>query len=164
MRKWRKGMMNPNGYVYFVGPVDWRVGRVKIGFTNNPPRNRMQTFQTGSPYPLEVYAFLPATYDFERMLHETFAPLRSHGEWFHMDGRLLALVGDLYGQKFGKIAHTPTEFFNSIAAVMENDDPVHPLFCTPEEWIGSTVYEPIRGWLHDMMDAELDRWRSEQPA
>lgn len=151
-------------FVYFIGPKDWRVGRVKIGVTSGDPRSRLASFQTGSPYPLELYAYVPGDYNFEHMLHETFAPLRLHGEWFRMDGRLLALMGNMVGEKLGRMAHTQIEFFNAISLVIENDDPIHPLFCSPEEWVGSTIYEPIEQWLSNMQYDEYMRWRESELA
>jgi hypothetical protein len=84
-----------SGFVYFIGGKDWRLSRVKIGTTRVGPLNRLSSLQTGSPFPLTLYGYVSGGADFERLLHETFEPLRLHGEWFRNEGKLLALVGHL---------------------------------------------------------------------
>lgn len=58
---------------------------IKIGVSNNFEK-RLATFQTASPWRLEVKAirFDPGAYQMERYLHEHFAPyrIRPDGEWF----------------------------------------------------------------------------------
>lgn len=84
-------------WVYFIGPKDLRIGRVKIGFTSTGVRGRLASLQTGSPYPLGIYAYVEGTLALERALHEAFSPLRLQGEWFSLEYKLLSLVCDLIG-------------------------------------------------------------------
>lgn len=84
--------MSP-GYVYFIVPRDYLArpasdSIVKIGYTGGSPRVRLASFQTGSPLPLELWAFIEGDEALEHALHETFAALRSHGEWFFTLGKL----------------------------------------------------------------------------
>lgn len=132
-------------FVYFIGPRDWHVGRVKIGVTQANPRLRLASFQTGSPYLLEIYAFARGDRALEQMLHDAFAPLRLHGEWFNMDHRLLALVSDLYGQNFGEIAHGPENFRSALRSMFE--DSPHPIAYPIKEWEASMRTAPVRRYL-----------------
>lgn len=65
--------------VYFVGGIE---GPVKIGWTQQPMRERLKCIQNGSPVKLIVLAILPAERPRERWYHKVFAPYRLHGEWF----------------------------------------------------------------------------------
>lgn len=70
----------PAGHlVYFVGGLE---GPVKIGFTQQPIKDRLVCIQNGSPVKLHVLATLPAHRQRERVYHRLFAPYRLHGEWF----------------------------------------------------------------------------------
>lgn len=87
------------GFVYFIAPeaVLHRYKSdsgcvVKIGFTTGHPRQRLSNLQTGSPLPLSVWAFTPGSEALERAFHETFAGLRSHGEWFLVYDKLYHLM------------------------------------------------------------------------
>ena len=151
-------------FVYFIGPTDWRVGRVKIGVTMSNPRSRLASFQTGSPYELEIYAFFPGDYNMERTLHEAFAPLRIHGEWFRTDGRLLALVANMYGEKFGNAPHTIEQFFCRVSDVVESDKPFSPHFCLQSEWESSIAHGPLEDWINRMLVKEHERWVAERLA
>ena len=75
------------GEVYFIACVP--LVAVKIGYTRQGTYNRLAALQTGCPAPLKVYGRFPGTYDDERRLHEAFASLRIHGEWFRLEGKLL---------------------------------------------------------------------------
>lgn len=76
--------------VYFVQPAAG--GLVKIGVAADV-KSRLATLQTGSPVPLRVLAVLPGGGQAaEAELHERFAHLRSHGEWFEPAPELLAYI------------------------------------------------------------------------
>lgn len=64
--------------VYVIGSPDFRP--VKIGKGN--PERRLEGFQTGSPFLLEVLWSTPGSYDLERSLHTRFEPFRIRGEWY----------------------------------------------------------------------------------
>lgn len=84
-----------NGFVYFITrePGD----RVKIGFTTSNPHARRAALQTGCPDPLDLVAYVPATDEEERRLHETFRELRVQGEWFYCQQKLADFVWYLDG-------------------------------------------------------------------
>ena len=65
------------------------VGLIKIGKSNNI-KLRISSLQCGSPVRLSVVGALRG--DRERELHERFAKLRSHGEWFKPNAELLSLL------------------------------------------------------------------------
>jgi hypothetical protein len=138
-----------SGFVYFLGPDDWRVGKVKIGYTVGHPNGRLAGLQTGCPFKLAVYGFTPGDFSLERALHETFASLRQHGEWFDMEGKLLSLVSCLYFDKYGRLPHTEKEFGAHVGATVCSDEPPHPTFCSMDRWMDSADSEPIGDWLHD---------------
>lgn len=138
-----------SGYVYFIGPNDWRHGVVKIGVTGSHPRKRLSSFQTGSPAPLEIYAFVAGDGNLEKLLHSVFAPVRSHGEWFRMDGKLLALVSDLYGQAFGRRPMATAEFLAAVDGII-GDEPPCPEFCDQTDWIESVDEFALMGWRADV--------------
>jgi hypothetical protein len=74
------GFSPPEGHiVYFVGG---KTGPVKIGFTQQPMRERLKCIQNGSPIKLHVLATLNCTRINERLYHKRFAAFRLHGEWF----------------------------------------------------------------------------------
>lgn len=100
----RRQSRRKKGYVYFIAPEAclWRPDgnegrRVKIGFTSGEPDSRLRTLRTGSPLTLVLWAYVRGTPELEAALHETFAPLRCHGEWFVADHKLqdmLCYLGD----------------------------------------------------------------------
>lgn len=59
-------------------------GLCKIGYSTSPER-RLATLQTGSPTRLELQLQLPGPQELERELHQRFAVVRSHGEWFALE-------------------------------------------------------------------------------
>jgi hypothetical protein len=77
-------------HVYFLRPVG-QPGPVKIG-CSEAPKERLQTFMTWSPFPLEIAAFTPGWRSEESCLQSMFAADHSHGEWFHASERLTALI------------------------------------------------------------------------
>jgi hypothetical protein len=78
------------GYVYFIGPEallfrSWEPHDpycVKIGYSKFHPSRRLMELQASSPMGLELIAFIEGPPSLERAFHDTFAELRSHGEWF----------------------------------------------------------------------------------
>jgi hypothetical protein len=70
------------GWVYFIRGEKTHL--VKIGSTRKDPSVRVKECQTGSPDVLDlvgvIYTATPRA--LERYLHEEFADLRKHGEWF----------------------------------------------------------------------------------
>lgn len=77
-------------FVYFITsePDEY----VKIGWALHGPHQRLAQLQTGCPDPLRLMAYVPATRQEERLLHQTFAELHHRGEWFYNDHKLLDLI------------------------------------------------------------------------
>lgn len=76
------------GYVYFF--KDEHSSLVKIGKTRNDYKKRKKEIQNMSPawlYPIGVIG-TPNCSKAEREMHEIFAPIRAHGEWFDFEGRI----------------------------------------------------------------------------
>lgn len=70
----------PEGHiVYFVGG---ETGPVKIGFTQQPIKERLKCIQNGSPVKLHVLALRKDGRAREAVYHRQFAAHRLHGEWF----------------------------------------------------------------------------------
>jgi len=76
-------MPSPGGTIYAIGAMgtSW----VKIGCTTGPVMKRLQTLQTGQPFPLQVRAAIPVETDahrIERQVHAFLEAERRRGEWF----------------------------------------------------------------------------------
>jgi len=76
-------MPNAGGIIYAIGAVgtSW----VKIGRTAGPVLQRLQTLQSGQPFPLQVLASIPVETDARRIEKQVDAFLeaeRRRGEWF----------------------------------------------------------------------------------
>lgn len=83
----------PKGHmVYFVGG---ETGPIKIGFTQQPMKERLKCIQNGSPIKLHVLATLNATRINEKFYHRRFAQSRLHGEWFERTPEILAEIDRL---------------------------------------------------------------------
>lgn len=83
-RYWR------SGYVYFVQAEG--NGLIKIGFTDREPMKRFAGLQAASPVPLVHLGIMWGGRDLEARLHQKFADLRSHGEWFRPGDRLVYMI------------------------------------------------------------------------
>lgn len=134
-------------YVYFIAPDTMAPDRVKIGFTRGHPKKRLAAMQTGSPEKLRLLAFVEAEQFLEGLLHEAFAPLRLHGEWFALGGKLLSLVGWLYHQRQGESAIWMDEFQRACNKVLTEEEPMRGAFCTWEEWHESFDVAGLSDWL-----------------
>lgn len=73
--------------VYFLKPVN-QCGPIKIGVSDDV-KNRLRTYSSWSPVPLELIVAIPGSYALERSLHESLAYAHSHLEWFHPVDELL---------------------------------------------------------------------------
>lgn len=92
---WAAGLLasESEGHVYFVAPVGG--GLVKIGWTSGYIGDRIAALQTGSPVRLELLLAFPAPRDAEPQLHDRFARLREHGEWFRPTEELHGFITGL---------------------------------------------------------------------
>ena len=79
-----------DSFVYFVKPVD-ATGPIKIGVSGRP-KERLSKLLDWSPVALEVVWTIPGNHQLERNIHECFADLHSHKEWFHAAPRLLEAI------------------------------------------------------------------------
>jgi hypothetical protein len=76
-------------YVYVIGRPD---GPVKVGISRYP-YGRVNSLQTGCPFPLELLHAQPMrdrshALQHERNFHEVYAEKRLSGEWFDIDAEL----------------------------------------------------------------------------
>lgn len=77
-------------FIYFLKPVGMS-GPIKIGFSNDPEK-RLKACTLWSPFKLQVIATAEGDRAIERLLHNCFADIHSHGEWFHPHERLLMAI------------------------------------------------------------------------
>lgn len=141
-----------NGYVYFIGPAI-HLRRVKIGFTKVGIVNRLTALQTGSAWPLKIYGFVQGDIQLERVLHETFAPLRLQGEWFNLELKLLAFLTYLEEATLENRPVSERELNSALNDVVASEYPVHHSI-GDDEWINSADSYPLSCWLHDRAWAE----------
>jgi hypothetical protein len=82
--------MNEPPFIYFMKPVGM-TGPIKIGCSFMPER-RLSTLSTWSPFELEIITTIAGGQRLERNIHECFADLHSHREWFRPGQRLLDVI------------------------------------------------------------------------
>lgn len=75
--------------VYFIQDDG---GEIKVGFSEGNPHRRLNAFRTGNPRELKLLVAIPGGREEEHALHERFADLRTRGEWFKPDPRLLGFI------------------------------------------------------------------------
>lgn len=83
-------------FVYVIGAADQSGSLVKIGVTTGV-RQRLQTFQCGSPVRLAVLWAVPGDHTLEGWLHKEFAGQRRHGEWFDLGADPVKAVSEALG-------------------------------------------------------------------
>lgn len=115
---------------------------VKIGFTRSDPFIRLAALQTGSPLPLLIWAYMRGDVALERALHNAFAPLRSHGEWFFIDGKLRAFMQVIAPEEpVGRIVHP------DVLSIAISDYVMSPFVphdsITDQEWPSSAKPEAL---------------------
>lgn len=76
--------------IYFV--TSSTPNLVKIGYTDGEIAHRFSVIQMHSPVPLKLAATGEGSRRTEGWLHKIFAPQRSHGEWFRLEGPLVELL------------------------------------------------------------------------
>lgn len=80
-------------WVYFIKP-EGMDGPIKIGLSDHPPA-RLYSLTVWSPFPLEIIAAIPGDYLLEANLHDCFADIHLHHEWFEATPRLTKAVADI---------------------------------------------------------------------
>lgn len=76
-------------FVYFVAPA--MGGPIKIGCSWHPV-DRLESLMAWAPYPLQILAHAPGSFDDERTIHGVFAEHWSHSEWFRPHPDIYALI------------------------------------------------------------------------
>lgn len=77
-------------YVYFIRPVGM-LGPIKIGYSETPA-HRLETLMAWSPFPLEIAATVPGSFNLEQLLHRRFLSAHLHREWFNPVADLIKTV------------------------------------------------------------------------
>lgn len=85
------------GFIYVIEAVE--TGLVKIGWTAMDPVKRMAALQVGSPVQLKLRGVINGTPDDESKLHDDFAALHSHGEWFRLSGPVADFIATILGNE-----------------------------------------------------------------
>lgn len=85
------------GFVYFIACGD----RVKIGYSEDPVK-RLAKINSDSPWPCELLGYVKAGDFPESEIHQRFAPVRLHSEWFALTDEIRAFIETAkVGQKQG---------------------------------------------------------------
>ena len=79
-----------NGYVYAVQSGEF----VKIGVSREPER-RLVKLQADCPMEAKLLGVIEGGYKLEKVLHKRFRKYHARGEWFHMQGPVLAWAENL---------------------------------------------------------------------
>lgn len=77
-------------FVYFLRPVGMD-GPIKIGCSERP-ESRLATLMSWSPFRLEIITTVDGDFDLEQNIHQCFADLSTHGEWFRPEPRLTEAI------------------------------------------------------------------------
>jgi hypothetical protein len=136
-----------SGFVYFIACEP--LGAVKIGYTGGNPYARMASLQTGCPSPLKMLAFVPASLDDERRLHDSFAPLGIQGEWFRYECKLVDLVN--WMTSHGEVEGATREAFERALhdVLMQNGGWTPHCPIEWDEYNATGTWEPFRPLLWD---------------
>jgi hypothetical protein len=111
--------MSKASFIYFIRPAGAN-GPTKIGYSG-VPEDRLETLAAWSPVLLEVVAKVPGSFDLERNIHQCFADLHSHKEWFRSDARIDAVVAALNSGKSITEAMDLTDRRGSIKSFKQMD-------------------------------------------
>ncbi len=77
-------------YVYFIQADE--NGPIKIGFTSDDPKRRLNQLQTGNASTLKLLGAIRGNSTRERQFHTELAEWRLQGEWFESNPKVLAAV------------------------------------------------------------------------
>ncbi len=117
-------MSKKKGLVYFIVSHHGDDVRVKIGFTAGDPQARLRNLQCGSPVELAIFTAFEGSQETEKLFHATFAPLRLHGEWFAMKGKLRDFMLCLVEQALTRRPADWTAVFEAVEAVILSDEAI----------------------------------------
>ena len=93
-----------SGYVYAIECC----GRVKLGFSGRPDL-RLNKISSDAPFPCAMLGFWPGTIADEQELHQRFADVRAHGEWF----ALTLVLRNFISEKVGPAQAAETVAFDA---------------------------------------------------
>lgn len=141
------------GLVYFITFRHGADVRVKIGYTSGDPNARLRNLQCGSPLPLGIYTAFDGDKATERRFHDTFAPLRLHGEWFAMKGKLRDFLLCLYDEAIERRPAKWVSVFEAVEMVILASEPIRD-DDDPEEYMASADAGPWE-WMREAL-AESD--------
>lgn len=145
MSKFRKGTTPQNGTVYFLVAQTGGSLICKIGFTGGDVWERLRQIQGCSPLELDIFGYVAGSLALERRFHETFAPVRLHGEWFHAEGKLYDFVWTLAGYGAANRPTTVEEMLMAVSDVILAEGPPHPSIDADRyaESANSTIWESV---------------------
>lgn len=144
-----------SGYIYFIAcePLE----AVKIGYTSKNPFARLSALQTGSPAILKMLCFVEGTQDEERRLHETFAPLGIHGEWFRCDCTLQDFVWYLMKHEDGPREATRDDLLVALHDCVMQGGGWHPnMPISDEEYYATSNWQTFRKELWEAFGPRED--------
>lgn len=122
--KFHKGTTPQNGIVYFIATQSGGSIICKIGFTGGNVWERIRQIQACSPLELDLFGYFGGTLRLERRFHETFAPVRLHGEWFHADGKLYDFIWRLSECGGNRRLTTSDEMLIAVSDIILADNPI----------------------------------------
>ncbi len=76
--------------IYFIQAGD--SGPIKIGYTARDPATRRSELQSNCPLILTLLGYVLGDESKEAQLHEQFVRHHIHGDWFHPDSAILAVI------------------------------------------------------------------------
>ncbi len=143
------------GYVYFICPEALlhreqgdQGARVKIGYTGSNPKERLRALQTGSPLPLQIWAYVDGTEELEAAFHNAFAPLRSHGEWFYCEGKLRDFLAHLGSEPDVGLHISEADLEAAVLSNVFNSEPPHPTI-DANDWLRTADPTALAGFFPD---------------
>lgn len=146
MTQFRKGTTPQNGIVYFFVGKTGDSLTCKIGFTGGDVWERLRQIQASSPVELDIFGYFAGSLKLERRFHETFAPVRLHGEWFHAVGKLEEFIWRLADCGAARRMTTSDEMLQAVSDIIFRDTPMHPWTLNADRYAVSAdagVWEPI---------------------
>lgn len=69
--------------IYFIQETGRQVNYIKIGYTRNKAKSRLQTMQTANPSKLKILLTMEGNQAIEKSLHNKFSKDNVIGEWFY---------------------------------------------------------------------------------
>lgn len=143
------------GLIYFIASRHGDEARVKIGFTKGDPMARLRNLQCGSPVPLGIYTAFDGSRATEKLFHETFAPLRLHGEWFEVKGKLRDFMMCLMEEALSRRPISLALVLEVVEVVILADEPIRD-DDDPAEYMASADMRPWRWFREALAQADAE--------